>query len=63
MKKQFIIMMTSVLMLVGSGQVMAVTQYTITELTIGGSDSAAYGINESGQVIANDRLAVKKTAY
>ncbi|MCX5635302.1 MAG: HAF repeat-containing protein, partial [Planctomycetota bacterium] len=52
MKKQFIIMMASVLMLVGSGQVMAVTQYTITDLgTLGGSYSRAIGINDSGKVV------------
>ena len=51
MKKQFIIMMASVLMLVGSGQVMAVTQYTITDLgTLGGDYSYVTGINDSGQV-------------
>ena len=52
MKKQFIIMMASVLMLVGSRQVMSVTQYTITDLgTLGGSSSGAGGINNSGQVV------------
>ncbi len=51
MKKQFI-MMAGVLMLVGAAQVMAVTQYTITDLgSLGASD-----INDSGQVVGWTRL-------
>jgi probable HAF family extracellular repeat protein len=47
MKKQFIITMASVLMLVVSGQVMAETQYTITNL----GNFTVEGINDSGQVV------------
>jgi len=47
MKKQFIIMMASVLMLVVSGQVRAETQYTITNL----GNFTVEGINDSGQVV------------
>ena len=64
MKKQFIIMMASVLMLVGSGQVMAETQYTITDLgTLGGSLSYAYGINDSGQVVGVSWITGNSTSH
>ena len=43
--------MASVLMLVSSGQVMALTQYAITDLgTLGGNTSYAYGINNNGLI-------------
>jgi probable HAF family extracellular repeat protein len=47
MKKQFIIIMASVLTLVVSGQVMAETQYTITNL----GNFTVKGINDSGQAV------------
>lgn len=64
MKKQFIIMMAGVLMLVGSGQVMAVTQYTITDLGIlSGTGSWANSINASGQVVGYANTAAGEFAY
>jgi len=52
MKKQFIIIMAGVLMLVGSGQVMAAMVYTIIDLgTVGGYDSWAYSISNNNQIV------------
>ena len=52
MKKQFTILLVIVLMLVGYGQVIAATQYTITDLgTLGGTYSYANAINDSGQIV------------
>ena len=58
MKKQFIIMMAGILMLVGSVQVTAVTQYTITNLGTLGGGSWACAINNNGQVVGTSHLTV-----
>ena len=58
MRKYLTIIMAGVLILIGCGQVLAVTQYTITDLgDLGGGESGAWGINNSGQVVGQSRLS------